>query len=613
MCGIWGYWYKDGRPAPDEPLIRQATEVMHRRGPDDFGFFRTDSGFAMGFRRLSIIDLTTGHQPMSNEDGTVQVTLNGEIYNFQHLRERLVGLGHRFSTHSDTEVIVHGYEQWGQAVLDHLCGMFAIAIWDERRHQLLLARDRLGIKPLYYIEKPEVFGYASDPRALLSMPDVSAGIDQEALALYLYYGYVPAPWTIYKGVRKLRPGQICLVTRESMRIDKYWSLVFEPTKRKAETYHNEFSELFHEVVGEHLISDVPLGSFLSGGMDSTSVVQAATEKAQRSILTFNVAFEDSDADESFYARQAADTLKSDHHEMSLANDPSESIVEALSHFPEPFGDSAAVPNYLLSGMIRKLCTVALSGDGGDEVFAGYSLRQAQAISYLHKFPHALRKTGKFLPIIGNLCRQSLYDVSTFYANCRARFTVCQVEHIVGPDCKARQAIESHIQLMRDDLRRANVKGVINPYLFVDQSFGLPDQMLTKVDVTSMAQSLEVRVPLLDHRIVEFAATLPEEMKQKGFGSRRTKRIIRKYLGRKFPKSFIHRPKRGFGMPVCGDLRTRLEKQIQLDGNRNNLDLPDLIQVERLRTLPKSQALSSGALWALLALSTWYKNVGRNYL
>ncbi|NJL58837.1 MAG: asparagine synthase (glutamine-hydrolyzing) [Desulfobacteraceae bacterium] len=346
MCGIWGWWNRNGSPAPDEMTIRQAADIMRKRGPDDFGFYRSPSGFAMGFRRLSIIDLTTGHQPVSNEDGSIQVTLNGEIYNFQSVRERLIGLGHVFRTFSDTEVIVHGYEQWGEAVADRLCGMFAIAIWDENHRRLLLIRDRLGIKPLYYFIKNDIFGYASDPRALMTFPDICHSLDNDALSLYLYYGYVPAPWTIYKDIKKLRPGHLCMVSDNSEYISRYWNLSFEPVKQEKELYQQKFSELFGEVVGEHLISDVPLGAFLSGGMDSTSVVQAASEKNGKQILTFNMAFDDPEANESFYARQAADILNSDHHEMSMADDPGNYIVEALSQFPEPFGDSAAVPNYL---------------------------------------------------------------------------------------------------------------------------------------------------------------------------------------------------------------------------------------------------------------------------
>ena len=227
MCGIWGWWHRDGKPAVEEAVIRKSTEVMQPRGPDDFGSYRSPAGMAMGFRRLSIIDLESGQQPMGNEDGSVHVTLNGEIYNFKTLRERLLGLGHTFQTHSDTEVIVHGYEQWGDEVLQHLCGMFGLAIWDERRRRLVLARDRMGIKPVYYVDAPEVFGYASDLRSIVSMPHVDKDLDEEALALYLHYAYVPAPWTIFKGLRKLRPAEMCVVEASSVHVSRYWNPSFE--------------------------------------------------------------------------------------------------------------------------------------------------------------------------------------------------------------------------------------------------------------------------------------------------------------------------------------------------------------------------------------------------
>ncbi|MFP8881650.1 MAG: asparagine synthase (glutamine-hydrolyzing), partial [Myxococcota bacterium] len=347
MCGIWGWWQRDDRPAPDDATIRSATEVMRVRGPDDFGTYRSASGLAMGFRRLSIIDLAGGHQPMGNASGTVWVTLNGEIYGFERLREQLTGLGHTFETYSDTEVIVHGYEQWGDDVLEHLCGMFAIAIWDERRRRLLLARDRLGIKPLYVFETPAVFGYASDLRALTCMPEARGEIDPEALALYLYYGYVPAPWSIRRGIRKLRPGERCVVDSGSTTIRRYWDLRFDPTHEPDAVQQKRFEQLFADVVEEHLVSDVALGSFLSGGMDSTSVVQAASEVSSDRLLTFNLAFEDPAANESTWATQAAETLGTDHHELSMESDPADHIAETLSLFPEPFGDPAAVPNQAL--------------------------------------------------------------------------------------------------------------------------------------------------------------------------------------------------------------------------------------------------------------------------
>jgi asparagine synthase (glutamine-hydrolysing) len=608
MCGIWGWWQRDGAPAPEEDLIRRMTECMRSRGPDDFGSYRSPTGFAMGFRRLAIIDLVTGRQPMANEDGSIQLISNGEIYNFRELRERLVGLGHEFTTRSDAEVVVHGYEQWGDAVLDHLCGMFAIALWDQNRQRLLLARDRLGIKPLYVFEGPNAFGFASDPRALIAMPGAHAGIDHEALALYLYYGYVPAPWSIFDRVRKLRPGEFCVVDRESTSVRRYWDLRFDPAPEPPGGHERRFADLFHEVSRQHLISDVSLGCFLSGGLDSTSVVMAATEVSRDPLLTFNLAFDDPDANEAKYARFAAETLGTNHREIRLENDPTEAISTTLSHFPEPFGDSAAVPNFQLAGLIKKLCTVALSGDGGDEVFAGYSLRRIRVLNGLRRVPEAVRSLGSGLPALGRFLSLSLDDTANLYAESRARIAATDVARLLPDFPDAPRAIAAHIQIMRDELERADVRGSINPFLFLDQSFGLSDQMLTKVDVTSMAHSLEVRVPMIDHRMVEYAATLPEAMKQKGFGPNRTKRIIRSYLRPKFPKKFIRRSKRGFGMPLRGDLRCRLESELFLDGEGARSILPDGVRVDRLLHERPLDGVSSRTLWNLSALSVWNERV-----
>ncbi len=604
MCGIWGWWNRDGRPAPDDATIRSATEVMAVRGPDDFGTYRSESGLAMGFRRLSIIDLAGGHQPMGNASGTVWVTLNGEIYGFERLRERLIGLGHTFATRSDTEVIVAGYEQWGDDVVEHLCGMFAIAIWDERRRRLLLARDRLGIKPLYIFETPQTFGYASDPRALTPMPEARSEIDSEALALYLYYGYVPAPWSIHRGIRKLRPGERCVVEAGSTTTQRYWNLRFDPSHEPAAVHQKRFDQLFSDVVGEHLVSDVALGSFLSGGMDSTAVVQAASEASNDRLLTFNLAFADPEANESTWAKQAADVLQTDHHELAMPSDPADHIAETLSLFPEPFGDPAAVPNHALSRMIRSLCTVALSGDGGDEVFAGYSLRNVQAVGHLRSLPRGLRSLSASLPILGRFGELSLLDDTALYARGRARQSIEDVERLMHPDCQPRRAIEAHFALMRDELANARVPGSVNRALFLDQSFGVSDQMLPKVDVTSMAHSLEVRVPFLDHRVVEFAAQLPESMKQRGFGSKSTKKIIRRYLARRFPDSFIHRPKLGFSLPMRGDLMARIEAELISDTSQWRSQLPEAIRPDEAVNIARAGTMRPIAVWTLYALAQW---------
>ncbi len=547
---------------------------------------------------------------MGNADASVQVTLNGEIYNFKSLRKELIALGHKFRTQSDSEVIVHGYERWGDEVLNRLCGMFGLAIWDERRRRLLLARDRLGMKPVYIAEQPGVFGYASDPRALICMPGVDVDIDEEALALYLSYANVPAPWTIFKGIRKLRPGEMCVVEPDSFHIGRYWNLTFDPQPRSAESCVAQFSALFRNVVDEHLISDVPLGAFLSGGMDSTAVALAASDTANSPLLTFNMAFKDPDANEARWAQEAAVALGTNHQQLDIEDDPEQSVIETLSRFPEPFGDTAAVPNYLLSKAIRERCTVALSGDGGDEVFGGYGLRTAQLLAHLRRLPLRLRKIGASLPGVRKIAASSLNDICTYYAECRTRLTVAQIERMLGSSAQPCEIVGSHIEMMRKTLLDSNARGPINSSLLLDQSFGLPDQMLTKVDVTSMAHSLEVRVPMLDHRVVEFAATLPEEMKQKGFGADRTKKILRYYLKRRFPDSFINRPKKGFGMPISVSMRATIEDKLRCAIGRSDGFLSNHFEPAVIVDLLNSPGLSSNSLWALYSLHVWSGGVSK---
>ena len=607
MCGMWGWWHKDGREAPSRQTVAAITEIMSRRGPDEFGYFASPTGIALGFRRLSIIDLVRGSQPLGNEDGSVQVTLNGEIYNFRSLTRRLEGRGHVFKTDSDTEVIAHGYEEWGLDVLDELCGMYAIAIWDETEQRLVLARDRLGIKPLYYYDDEHVFGFASDPRTIVGMPGVVQETDPEALALYLFYGNVPAPWSIFKGLRKLRPAEVCVVQKHHLHTKTYWHLGFTAPDRPILEYRRRFAELLQRVVSEHMISDVPLGFFLSGGMDSTAVALAARTSTDDPLLTFNVRFPDPAADESSYARHAASTLGTRHHELAVAENPVEAIEDTLSHFPEPFGDNAAVPHYLLSGRIRDVCTVALSGDGGDEVFGGYSYRRAQARAHLSHLPGPLRRLGvRVFSHEGGL-GELLLDLPEYYAGIRSRFSVPQIERMLGSGGSAQLAIEQHVEMTRQELEREPVAGLLNPLLLLDLRFGLPDQMLTKVDVTSMAQSLEVRVPLLDHRIVEFAASLPERLKQWGIGPRRTKRILRWYLRQRLPSSFVNRPKMGFGMPWIRSLRSQVISDLRSRMGRSDTDLPPEIDRTALREILAGDAsLRPNTIWTLKPLSVWHE-------
>ena len=586
---------------------------MYSRGPDDTGFHLDDDGLSFSFRRLSIIDVGAGHQPMSNQTQDIWVVFNGEIYNHKELRTQLEGHGHVFRTRSDTEVIVHGYAQWGERVLHHLAGMFGLAIWDKKRQTLLLARDRMGIKPLYFFQEGSSVGFASDPRALLPILNTPPTLDQEALALYLHLGHVPAPWSIYKGIQKLRPAEMALITPHTFQKKTYWELRFQQTHRTNQQHLEAFTDLFEQVVQQHLQADVPLGAFLSGGIDSTAVVQAAS-KHTHSLRTFTAAFDDPEADETAYAQQAAKRLQTSNHLLHISKAPIQHFTETLSQFPEPFGDSAAVPNALISKQIRKHCTVALSGDGGDEVFAGYHLRKHQIASALRRLPSTALKSGvsiakiaKYLTDKANhhshiheIFEHALQDLPTCYVAGRAQLMKPQVKMFFPKDTRPLDAIELYYQMMRDELQTARISDPINAYLYLDQRFGLPAQMLTKVDVTSMAHSLEVRVPFLDHRIVEFAASLPCSQKQSGLGAHNTKRILRTYLESTFPRAFINRPKKGFGMPASQRLKLQLQKEL----SDSPLHSETLHKKAINALLPY---LDTHTLWNLAALSLWEQN------
>lgn len=562
MCGIVGVFECKSQQAVATDLIHKMNDTIVHRGPDDEGIY-TDKGVGLGFRRLSIIDLQGGHQPISNEDGTIWVMLNGEIYNYLELRRDLEQRGHRFATHSDTESIVHLYEEYGEACFSKLRGMFAIALWDSRSRTLLLARDRVGKKPLFYCANGERILFGSELKALLAGGASTGGIDQFALSDYFSFGYIPAPKTIYRFVRKVLPGHYIAATESGVRETCYWDLSFGKVESHSE---EEWSEIVRQNLCEatrvRLMSDVPLGAFLSGGIDSSSIVAAMSRIMNRPVTTCSIGFQAQKYDETTYARQIAKQFEADHHE-SVVHPAAVDIVNKLAwHFDEPFADSSAVPTYYVSKMAREHVTVALGGDGGDESFAGY--RRYIFDSYenqLRRFvPGWARRAvfgplGKWYPPLAAAPRvfrakATLQSLSRTplqgYFNSVSIFRPDDKSFLFTQDFSRSLGGYDSISVFENYYNRADTADLLSKIQYVDIKTYLPDDILAKVDRASMAVSLEVRAPLLDHKFMERVATMPSSLKLRG---RTGKYILKKALQPILPADILYRRKQGFAVPL----------------------------------------------------------------
>jgi asparagine synthase (glutamine-hydrolysing) len=579
----------------------------------------------LGHRRLSIIDLSTGDQPVFNEGRTVAVVFNGEIYNFRELRADLEGRGHHFVTRSDTEVIVHAYEEYGERCVERFRGMFAFALWDQGQRRLLLARDRVGKKPLYYVHDGERLCFASELKALLQDPALKRAVDLEALDDFFAFGAVPAPRTIIQGVAQLPPGHYLVWKDGAVRTAEYWDLVYRAGPgRREEEYLEEFDGVFAEAVRLRMISDVPLGAFLSGGVDSSAVVAAMSRHAERPVRTTSVGFLERAYSELGHARAVAEAVRSDHHEVVVQPKAAEVLPRLVWHLDEPFADSSALPTYYVSKAARERVTVALSGDGGDEVFAGYQRRYG-----LNRWEGRLRRwlpacarervlgpIGRVYPkadwlprplrakyFLANLGmsfeRAYFSDVSLFRPEEKARAYASQFR----AELRGREAFDDFARHFR------KVEGLdpLTRLLYVDLKTWLPNDILVKVDRMSMATSLEVRSPFLDHHVIEFAATVPPELKFRGGMS---KYLLKRHLDGRVPGSAIHRRKQGFEIPLGRWLRGDLR------GMAENLLLSSralgrgYLRAEAVRDLwvRHQRGLRDGSahLWALMVLELWHR-------
>ncbi|MCU1385746.1 MAG: Asparagine synthase, glutamine-hydrolyzing [Acidobacteria bacterium] len=560
MCGIAGFVESSDTRSPfntdsSRTLVHRMCDVIRHRGPDDEGVWVAE-GVALGMRRLSIIDLSTGHQPIHNEDSTVWIVFNGEIYNFRELRQELEAAGHAFYTATDTEVIVHAYEQWGKGAIARLRGMFGLAIWDTTSRTLLVARDRIGIKPLHYATVGGRFYFGSEIKSLLEAPDLPRELDAAALDHYLSFLYTPRDGSIFKSVRKLPPGHLLTWTDGRIGIEQYWQMPAAETFRGSEEDAVEqLHAVLKDAVRSHMISDVPLGAFLSGGVDSSLVVGLMSELSSARVKTFSIGFDEPEFDELDKARQVADHFGTDHHEFVVKPDGVDILDRLITHFDEPFADSSAIPTWYVSEMARRHVTVVLSGDGGDELFGGYEryLPHPRVVAFDRYSPRALRRVAAIaaagLPhgMRGkNFLRHVARDEQGRYLDAIRYFGTDEKPALLSRD--VRSAIEGpdpETRLARHFERFAQLPWPSQMMRFDAETY-LPEDVLTKVDRMSMAHSIESRVPLLDNDVVAFASALPAALKIK---NGRRKHVLKEVAATLVPREILDRRKQGFGVPL----------------------------------------------------------------
>ncbi|MGC2639254.1 MAG: asparagine synthase (glutamine-hydrolyzing) [Acidobacteriaceae bacterium] len=623
MCGICGKLSLDRDLTVPPALIRAMADTIRHRGPDDEGYY-VSGPIGLGFRRLSIIDLHTGHQPISNEDGTVWIVFNGEIYNYQELRAWLIGKGHVFKSRTDTEVIVHLYEELGAACLEKLRGMFAFAIWDEKGQTLLLARDRVGIKPLYYHLTGSSLSFASELKAILADPSVDRNLAPELIDRFLTFMYVPGEETLLRGIRKLLPGHYLLVKDGQATIRQYWDLQFAEAspRQSVQQAEADLLNLLSETVGQHMIADVPVGILLSGGVDSTGVLSLAVDNTDKTISTFTVGFSgNSFADERPYARLAAERYGTQHYEMTItAQDFAAFLPSYVWHMEEPVCEPPAIALYYVSKLAREHVTVLLSGEGGDEAFAGYSnYRNLVWLERLKRGGPALNsafaggmslasslfsssRVAKYVPLMGERFPDYYYSRT---AN-PFRTTGNGLAAVYSSDFLGSVDREHSLEPVRALQANMRGQGTLNTMLYIDTKTWLPDDLLIKADKMTMANSVELRVPLLDHRVLEFAASLRPALKLNGVN---TKYILKKALSQRIPAAIRDRKKTGFPVPYESWLRKELKdvvRDVLTDTKTLNRGYFHRGAVERLIEADAAGANYSKELFSLLTLELWQR-------
>jgi len=629
MCGVVGFLTSKAPEIPDRDILKGMRDTMVHRGPDDSGeFVRPFGGVGpfvfLGHRRLSIIDLSGGHQPLSNEDGTVWVVFNGEIYNFFGLNEELKRKGHQFKTRSDTEVIVHAYEEYGEGCFQRFNGMFAIAIWDEQRKRLILARDRLGKKPLYYSHMNETFLFASELKAIMAYPAFSRKVDSLSLMKYLFFEFIPAPHTIFKDAKKVLPASYLIWDGKETKVTEYWS-PFNRQEPKEDLSlaeaESRITELLRQSVRSRLISDVPLGIFLSGGIDSSAITALAQKENPGKIKTFSIGFEDASFDESKYSLLASRHIGTEHHAQTMTSADLLNIVPRLPDIlDEPMADASILPTYLLSKFAREHVTVALGGDGGDELFAGYPTYLAHKFADQYErclgFAHpVLAFLAKLLPVSDDNISFD-FKVKKFLSGIGypdgirnsvwlGSFSFSENERVLSPGIGPQFNRDRLAEDIRFYERKFPLTDRLTRLQYLDLKLYLQESILVKVDRASMASSLEVRAPFLDHQLVEFVMGLPPKWKLNGFTS---KYILKEVMKNFLPDEVVRRKKKGFGVPIAkwvkGPLKELFEDLLSFDRIKREGFLDPRCVATLLQDHLGNKKDNRKQLWTLLVWELW---------
>ena len=621
MCGIVGIVRNDGKSIDEELLTRMNNAIRHR-GPDDDGFY-VNGSVGLGMRRLAIIDLKGGAQPIHNQDRSSWIVFNGEIYNYLELREKLEKLGHTFYTNSDTEAIVHAYDQFGADCPKHLRGMFAFAIWNERTQELFLARDRVGKKPLLYAHINGQLIFGSEFSALLLHPDVSRDIQPEALDYYLSFMCIPAPLTAYRAIRKLEPGHWLRWRHGEIELQRYWQPDFTKKVDLSEEEAGERTvEILRDAVRVRLMSEVPLGAFLSGGIDSSAVVALMSQESSERVKTFSIGFDEQDFSELHHARRIAEHVGAEHHEFIVRPDALEVLPTLVEHYGEPYADSSAVPTYYVAKETRKHVTVALNGDGGDESFAGYERYIAMGLTEKYRrVPSFLREsvikeTVNLIPS-SPLKRSRVKSAKRLldavalprvdrYARWVSVFNDQTKQPLYSDHFREQTQAADATGILAEWFKRANGIGVVDAMLLTDQMTYLPNDLLVKVDIATMAVSLEARSPFLDHHVIEFAASLPQNLKLRRLTS---KYLLKKVLRKLLPSENLERRKMGFGVPVGHWFRGKMQpflREVLLSEKalRRGLFQPEAVR-QLIELHVRGERDYSQQLWTLLMLELWF--------
>jgi len=615
---------RDGRPA-DETVLQRMCEAIRHRGPDEDGFY-FNAGVGLAMRRLAIIDLSGGQQPIRNASGTSWIVFNGEIYNYRELRAQLAKLGHTFYTDCDTEVIIHAYDEYGADCPNHLRGMFAFAIWDETAQRLFLARDRVGKKPLLYARTTSGLVFGSEFQALLQHPEIGRDVDYAALHYYLTFMCVPAPLTAYRQIRKLEPGHTLCYTPATgeMKLERYWQPDFSKKLKisEAEAGERVVAEL-REAVRVRLMSEVPLGAFLSGGVDSSAVVALMSEESGEPVKTFSIGFEEQDFSELHHARRVAEHVGAEHHEFIVRPNALEVLPTLVEHYGEPYADSSAIPTYYVARETRRHVTVALNGDGGDECFAGYERYAAMRLAERYrKLPGILRegviKTAIGLVPTSELHRSRVRSLQRFlraaglppverYLSWVSVLDAAAKDELYADEFRERMGGHDPASWLAPWFSRANGAGVVDAALLADTMTYLPNDLLVKVDIASMAVSLEARSPFLDHHVIEFAASLPEHLKLRGLT---TKYLLKRVLRKLVPVENLNRPKMGFGVPLShwfrGPMKNFLGETLLSDrALGRGLFKPEAVK-HMFGRHTRGERDYAHQLWTLLMLELWFE-------